>query len=339
MTDLDLAGEQASSSRAVAERPDRRLRQLHRELREAGLLERQHLYYGLQMCLLVLALAVGAAAFLTVGDSWWQIPVAIYFGLCWTHIGFLGHDISHRQVAAGRRATRLLGLVVGNVVLGFSYGGFARHHNTHHVYPNHVDRDPDIARRQILLTPDRGTPRSRVERFVLRHRVAFFMPVLVAESLALRVATLREMPRHGVRTTLVEGALVGVHFAAYMGALVLLLPPAKAVMFALVQQVIFGLYTEMVIAPNHKAMPVQTPPADWDWLARQLMTSRNLGTSRLTSFVYGGQNFHIEHHLFPAMPRNNARQAAPIVKAFCQKHSLPYHTVSVRNAFVELLRS
>jgi fatty acid desaturase len=74
------------------------------------------------------------------------------------------------------------------------------------------------------------------------------------------------------------------------------------------------------------------------WAARRLSLS-NLGTSCLTSFVYGGQNFHIEPHLFPAMPRNNARRAAPIVQAFCRKHSLPYHTVSVRTAFVELLRT
>lgn len=136
-----------------------------------------------------------------------------------------------------------------------------------------------------------------------------------------------------VGTTLVEEVLAALHFVSYLVALLVVLPPAKAVVFALVQQVLFGLYTEVVIAPNYKAMPVQAPPADWDWLERQLLTSRNLGTSRLTGFVYGGQNFHIEHHLFPAMPRNNARRAAPVVKAFCEKHSLPYHTVSVRAAF------
>ena len=338
MNDLDLAEGRRLPPARVAERGDRRWSELVQEVRAAGLFERRPLYHLCQATLLALSLTAGVAAFVLLGDSWWQLATAVYLGACWTHVAFFGHDVSHRQVVGDRRACRLLGLLVGNVMLGFSYGGFSRHHSTHHAYPNDAERDPDIARRRILLKPDRGqTTPGRARQFVVRHRRVFFFPLLIAESLALRVATLKAMPNRSLRTTVVEYALVAIHLGAYVAALLLVLPPAKAAAFALVQQVLFGLYTESVVAPNHKAMPVQTSSDDRDWLERQLVTSRNLGTSRLTGFVYGGQNFHIEHHLFPSMPRNNARRARPIVIAFCRRHGLPYHEVSVRRAFAELL--
>jgi fatty acid desaturase len=317
-----------------------RFNDLVQEVRQAGLLDSQPGYWISQILLSLLFLAAGGVAFFTLGDSWWQLAVAVYFGVCWTHLGFLGHDVSHRQVVRGRTQSRLLGLVVGNLALGFSYGGFVRHHMEHHAYPNHLDRDPDIARRRVILVPERpeaGPGPGRGRRFVLRHKKAFFYPGLVAESAALRMATYKAMRTRTRGAAAVELTLIAVHFLAYGAVVLAVLPASKAIPFVLIQQVLFGIYTESVVAPNHKAMPVQTPDNDWDWFQRQLVTSRNLRPSRLVSLVFGGQNYHIEHHLFPTMPRNNGRRAQPIVEAFCRRYDLPYHEVSVGQSFVELL--
>ncbi len=333
MTDLRVSDE-LDMPRAA----DRRFNELLRQVRAAGLLEPQPRYYAGQALGILLIVVAGAAAFLALGDSWWQLAVAVLFGLCSTHLAFLGHDVSHRQVVRGRAASRRLGLLIGNVLLGFSYGGFVRHHNAHHVNPNHVDRDPDMARRQLLHVPDRdGEAPGPVKAFVARHQPVFFHPLLLAESAALRASTYRTVGQRSPGSAVIEVGLVTLHFAAYLAAVFVVLPPMKAVAFVLVHQVVFGLYTESVVAPNHKAMPVQWPGDDWDWLERQLVTSRNLSPSRVTGFAFGGQNFHIEHHLFPTIARNNARRAQPIVKAYCHTHGLPYNEVSVRASLSELL--
>jgi fatty acid desaturase len=54
------------------------------------------------------------------------------------------------------------------------------------------------------------------------------------------------------------------------------------------------------------------------------VTAQNVKGGFLTDLWYGGLNFQIEHHLFPTMPRCSLRRAAPIVREFCRKESIPY---------------
>ncbi|HUZ08744.1 MAG TPA: fatty acid desaturase [Acidimicrobiales bacterium] len=65
---------------------------------------------------------------------------------------FLGHDAGHQQVFRSRRANRLLGLTVGNAVIGMSFGGWVPKHDAHHAYPTQVGRDPDIGEGLMVFT-------------------------------------------------------------------------------------------------------------------------------------------------------------------------------------------
>jgi fatty acid desaturase len=69
-----------------------------------------------------------------------------------------------------------------------------------------------------------------------------------------------------------------------------------------------------------------------------VITSRNVRSSHLTDFLYGGLNYQIEHHLFPAMPRKNLRHARPITREYCQDLGVPYCEVSVRQSYADIVR-
>jgi fatty acid desaturase len=43
---------------------------------------------------------------------------------------------------------------------------------------------------------------------------------------------------------------------------------------------------------------------------------------------HGGLQYQIEHHLFPRVPRHNLGKVAALVKPFCEKHNIPYISVS-----------
>lgn len=61
------------------------------------------------------------------------------------------------------------------------------------------------------------------------------------------------------------------------------------------------------------------------WLEHQLLTSANFATRNpLASFMLGGLNFQIEHHLFPGVCHVHYPQLAPIVKQTAKEHGLPY---------------
>ena len=71
-------------------------------------------------------------------------------------------------------------------------------------------------------------------------------------------------------------------------------------------------------------MPVLDATDQSDFLRRQVLTSRNLRSGRLTDVALGGPNYQIEHHLFPSMPGPNLRRSQALIEAFCQQRGVPY---------------
>ena len=327
-----------ADSASVQTRPADSFQELLRRVKVAGLLEPQVGYYMAKITFNLLMLASAWTLVVVVGDSWWQLAVAAYMAFWYTQTGFVGHDIGHRQVTRSRRAQDLLGLFHGNLLMGFSYGWWVGHHNKHHSNPNHLEKDSDITRRRAIFIPEQGpTRKGRAKQFIVRHQHVLFYPLLMTEGIGLRTESIKAIRHKLPRLTRVEGLLMVVHLAAYFGALFTLLPFGKAVAFIVVMNLLFGLYIGCVFAPNHKGMPIQLPGQDWDWLTRQVVTSRNIRSSYMTDFMYGGLNYQIEHHLFPTMPRKSLRHARPIIIDYCREIGLNYHEVSVWRSYVEVI--
>jgi fatty acid desaturase len=337
MTDLDVMLAGVDAEVRPTGRGDDRFTALHQKVKAAGLLDPQPGYYALKILSGLLLLAAGWTLFVLVGDSWWQVAVAALLAFGYTQLGFLGHDIGHRQIARSRARQDLLGWSEG-VLMGFSYGWWVRHHNHHHSYPNHLARDTGISRARYIFTPEQGWSRKGPwKKFVVRHQHILFYPLLCTEGLALRIASVVAIKRGKLRKAGVEAAVLAVHLTFYLGVVFVVLPPAKAIIFVLVHQGLFGLYIGWAFAPNHNGMPMQGADDEWDWLTRQVVTCRNLGSSRLTEFFYGGVNNHIEHHLFPMMARNNLRRARPLVKQFCQDHDVVYCEITATQSVLAII--
>jgi fatty acid desaturase len=292
--------------------------ELSREIKSAGLLERRHGYYAVLIAATLVVCAGGITAFVLIGDSWWQLGTAVVFAVLSTQLGFLGHDAGHRQVFRSGRANYLLGMVLANLGVGFSYGWWMDKHNRHHAHPNDEEKDPDSGAGAFVFTAGQARASSRVAGMFYRYQAWTFFPLLLLEAANLRVASVRYRP------PLRECVLLAVHGVAYLGMVFLILSPGKALVFIAVHQGLFGLYLGLSFAPNHKGMPTLTPAQDADYLLRQVLTSRNIRGHWLTDLTLGGLNYQIEHHLFPSMPRGNLRHAQPLVRAFCDAREVSY---------------
>ncbi len=241
---------------------------------------------------------------------------------------------------AGRRASDLLGLVVGDLLLGLSFGWWVDKHTRHHVHPNEEDADPDIGDGVLAFTQRQVLARtSSFGRSFARKQAWLFFPLLTLEALNLHVASVRTLlAAHRHRFRAAEVTLLAVHFIGYSVLVLAVLSPARALMFVVIQQGVFGLYMGCSFAPNHKGMPTLAPDNELDYLRRQVLTSRNVRGSRVIDLVFGGLNYQIEHHLFPSMPRPNLRHAQPLVRAYCAELNLPYVETSLAASYVTVLR-
>ncbi|WP_227999511.1 fatty acid desaturase family protein [Nocardia australiensis] len=310
---------------------------LLRRVRKAALLDRQLGYYARKCAVTAAAFVAGWAVFFSVGNSWWQLGTAVLLGMVFAQIAFLGHDAGHKQIFDTRRANYLFGVIAGNLGIGVSIGWWTSNHNRHHAHPNTEGSDPDILG-VLAHSGERARTGKGLRRFIFRYQAWLFFPMLLLEAGSLHYASVRAVRRWAIPHRVWEAVLLAAHAAGYLAAVFLILSPAKAVAFIVVQQGLFGFYMGCTFAPNHKGMAVLEAGDSTDYLRRQVLTSRNVRGSRLVDAAMGGLNYQIEHHLFPSMPRPNLRRAQPLVEEFCAEAGIPYCQTSLFTSYAQALR-
>ncbi|HEX2133786.1 MAG TPA: acyl-CoA desaturase [Actinophytocola sp.] len=311
---------------------------LARRIKDAGLLDRRPGYYAVRTGLLAGCYLGGLVGFVALGDSWWQLLVAVFFAVLFGQVALVSHDLAHRQVFRTRRATEAAGLVAGNLGVGMSYGWWMDKHTRHHANPNHEELDPDVAP-DILVWSDGQARASRgIPSFIGRWQAYLFFPLLTLEGLNLHVSSVRALWNPMVKRRGLEAALLFAHFAGYLGALFVVLSPGKALLFLVIHQALWGVYMGSIFAPNHKGMPTLTGDDRPDFLRRQVLTSRNVRGNWFVDNALGGLNYQIEHHLFPSMPSPQLRRAQPIVRDYCAELGVPYAETGLLDSYSQALR-
>jgi fatty acid desaturase len=313
--------------------------ELSARVRSSGLLDRRAGYYVAKFALTLLAFAGGWTLFALIGATWWQLVTAAVLGVLTTQIAFLGHDAGHKQVARTKRVSYVMGLLLGNLGIGLSFGWWLDKHNRHHAHPNHAELDPDVGPAgPLVFLPGQDAGRRGLLAWVTRHQAILFFPILLLEGLSMHVASIRALRDGTVRARWREGGLLAVHLVAFTVAPFLVLNPWQALAFLAVHQAVFGFYMGCSFAPNHKGMPPLTPAEDGDYLRRQVLTSRNIRGGPFVDLLLGGLNYQVEHHLFPSMPRPNLRRAQALVAAFCAEHGVRYVETGLLDSYRQVLR-
>jgi fatty acid desaturase len=302
-----------------------------------GLLDRRPGYYRVKITLTIAAFFAGWALFVIVGNSWAALAVAPVAGVMVTQLAFIGHDAGHNQVFGTRWRNRLLGLIVGNALIGLSFGWWVPKHNAHHAHPNEMGRDPDIGEGVALAWSDGPNGRGPLASWLARWQAPLFFPLMLLRSGGMHVLGIRRLVRRRDRAAAVEASLIMLHAALYLTVVLWVLSPLKALAFIAVQQAVFSLYLGVSFAPNHKGMPVIDSATAAGFARRQVVTARNIRGGRFTTFMLGGLNYQIEHHLFESMPRPNLRRVQGLVRDFCAAADLGYREEDFIESFRQIV--
>jgi len=278
----------------------------------------------------------GAAV--AIGNSWWNLAVAVGLAFVLAQVGFIGHDAGHRQICTRRRDNDLIGLVAANLLTGFSFGWWLTKHNRHHAHTNRPDKDPDMSPGALVYTSDQVEALGRFGRLMAGIQSVLLVPLLFLEALNMHVASGVSLARRRDRSALVESVLLTAHVGLFFVAPFLLLSPVRAVVFIAVTQSLLGFYLGVSFLTNHVGMPALDPDDTLGFLRRQVLTSRNLSGPLFTGFLFGGLDTQIEHHLFPTMPRGNLRRARALVRPFCAEHLIDYTEQSPWYAYRDVMR-
>lgn len=123
------------------------------------------------------------------------------------------------------------------------------------------------------------------------------------------------------------------YFSLILGLPMAVLPyPAWVILLMfLLMHVVTGITLSMIfqlahIMPSSDFLEPEEPQIDENWYVHQLNTTANYAMgNKILSWLTGGLNFQIEHHLFPHISHIHYPQISKIVQKTTKEYNLPYH--------------
>ena len=312
--------------------------ELKRRIKQKGLMDQQPTYYTYKILFTLSLLAVSLTILLVAKHTSLQLLNAVFLAFVFAQIGFIGHDLGHRQIFRTNRLYETGSFIVANLLLGWSWSWWIDKHNRHHGHPNEPELDPDIAIPMLAFTEEEAQSKQGFLRFMVKYQAYLFLPLELLGWVSFLIFSIGFLLKKKAKYPLTEAFLMSIHYLLYFGLLFSCLSIWQAILFFVIHRALFGLYLGSVAAPNHKGMLVLDKDSPIDFLHQQVLSSRNVRAHPFTDFWYGGLNYQIEHHLFPTIPRNKLKEAQQNVKAFCQECSIPYHETSVLQSYREIFR-
>ncbi len=290
-----------------------------------------------------------AVAFALTLAAWLGLVVAqpgIVLGLvCLAGISFgsiltafcVQHDANHGAYFRSRRANHLMGWTA-DALLGFSsYTWRVKHNVAHHTYTNVVGYDDDINQTPFLrLAPTQKVrPWYRLQwlyvwplysLLVLRWQTGGDISALAHRKIGQ--SALRR-PRGNDLLGLIGGKLI---FVCWALAVPLLVYPwwvvlAGYVGFTMVVSLVAATTFQLAhsVEDAERTTPDEVAAASRPWAVHQVETTVNFcPRNPVITWVLGGLNFQIEHHLFPRVRHTHYAQIASIVQRNCAQHGVRY---------------
>ncbi|EON75160.1 Linoleoyl-CoA desaturase [Lunatimonas lonarensis] len=253
-------------------------------------------------------------------------------------IGFnVMHDGAHGSFSKKEWINEMAGLSIN--FLGANVFMWKTKHNiAHHSFTNVADHDDDMNARPLLrLCPTQkkySIHNYQHIYFLFVYAILYLYWVFVTDykkyisrkvgSIAIKPMTWKEH----------------VSFWGYKAihALLFLVLPIYTLGFNtwivgfLVFSIATGIFLSLVFQLAHSLEETTFPLPDQgtnqlenDWAVHQLRTTANFATSnKILSWLVGGLNFQVEHHLFPNISHVHYYEISKIIKATCAEFGVPY---------------
>ena len=283
---------------------------------------------------ILLCFAFSYFALLDAASLAGALLAALCCGFSAAVVGFgVFHDANHGTLFR-RPSLNLVSARACSVLLGPSRHLWVRKHGHHHRQPNVYGWDDDLETRGVLRLSPRCPWEARFRRQELK--ALFFYSVNTIEWLFWKdlrcLATGRLNQWQEAELDGRQRAELLICKALYLALFVL--PPFFVLPFAWAISAffLFHLVLSWALAVVFQIAHL-TPGMDFDgvhpgddWAMHQIRTSADFAIgSRVTTWLTGGLNHQVEHHLFPNVAHTHYSGLRPIVRAAAQRHGLECH--------------
>ena len=281
--------------------------------------------------------------YLLILSGWFGLGVmvgmALLLGAFAAFIGFnICHDAIHGSFSKNSTVNKSLGYLF--YLIGANpYLWNITHNIVHHTYTNIPGHDEDIEVAPGLIRLDESERVNKVQRY--QHLYAFWLYGFASLSWVLRKDYVKffqkQIGQHSAKHPKQEYFNLFffkfLHYFLFIGVPMLALDMTwwQAAIGFLVMHMAEGAVMGLVFQLAHVVEGIDFPTPNEEgnveeaWAAHQMRTTANFAPkSAVASFLLGGLNRQIEHHLFPKVCHVHYPEIAVIVKKTAAEFDLPY---------------
>ncbi|UII34951.1 acyl-CoA desaturase [Fulvivirga ulvae] len=270
-----------------------------------------------------------------------MLILAILIGMVQAFIGFnVSHDAIHGSYSSSRRINKLMS---GSFyIIGANpYVWTITHNQVHHTFtniPGH-DEDLDVAPGLVRVSPqDDHKPIMKYQHFY-----AFFLYGFASLSWVFRKDYVKFFQKKIGQTDNTNHPRIEYFnlffFKALYYALFIVIPLIVLditwwqfligfLIMHMAEGFVLGLVFQLAHVVEGTSFPEPDPQGrvDESWAVHQMQTTANFSTkSPIATFLCGGLNFQVEHHLFANVCHIHYPEISKIVARIARKYDVPYH--------------
>ena len=286
----------------------------------------------------------------------WAIAECILLGGIVAAIGFnVMHDGAHGSFSKYKWINTIAAFSL-NILGGNSFMWNVKHNVIHHSYTNvdGVDDDIDV---QPWMRMSATQKRYRFHKyqhlyFWLLYSLFYLFWIFVLDFQKYFRRKIGNMPLKKMKWKdhLVFWGFKAFHYFLFIGVPIYEVGFTDWLIGFLIFTAVAGLVLSLVFQLAHTVEHTSFPVANAsdgkmedEWASQQLKTTANFATkNKLVSWLVGGLNFQIEHHLFPKISHIHYPAISRIIKNACMEYGLIYieyrrvhHAVASHVAFLK----
>ncbi len=284
--------------------------------------------------------SLGIVIFSGTTNLWLLFGLYIFMGFSAAFIGTaVMHDALHSSFSKNKWVNRVMG--ISAVMLGADPNMWKFQHNVlHHTYTNIEHADEDIASRYIFrFTPNQ--PKRWFHRYQHIYAVFFYgisTMLWVSYRDFVKIVTYRKM---GLIKSKKEFSNLWVKLVVrklvYYGVFIVLpivmtpLPFWLVLVLWATMMFIAGLMLSLIfqsahVVPTTSFVAQESAEIEENWVVHQIVSTSNFAMhNKVLSWLIGGLNYQVEHHLFPHICHVHYPGIAKIVQETTKEFDLPYY--------------
>ncbi|MDF2191806.1 acyl-CoA desaturase [Paraflavitalea sp. CAU 1676] len=271
-------------------------------------------------------------------NVFFQILESVLLGGVVAAIGFnVMHDGAHGSFSKYKWINSFAAFSL-NILGGNSFMWNMKHNVIHHAYTNvdGIDDDIDIQPWMRMSSTQKKYRLHKYQHiyFWFLYSLLYVFWIFVLDYQKYFKSKIGNMPLKKMKLSdhLVFWGFKIFHLFLFVGLPIYMVGFTSWLVSFLTMTLVAGLVLSLVFqlahTVEHTAFPVpnvETNRLDDEWAVHQIKTTANFATNnKLVSWLVGGLNFQIEHHLFPKISHIHYPAISKIIRQACQEYGINY---------------